>query len=275
MHLVIRAHTLKSETLSQAITGVFDERGGTIGLHGGNLLVLPDPEQLVSRVHARVMGHREVLEGDAEVELESVGLFRTIAANRGVLLRMGLGAALLNAVRTSRQVLLPLWAVSIGVSDTTTAIVIGIAAVVDFSLFFAGGWIMDRFGRLWSAVPALIGLAAGHFVLAFTHDVPDNFAWFVAAAMVLSLANGVGSGIVMTLAADLADRRNPAPFLGAFRFTGNLGGAASPLIIAGLTAIASIAVAAGSMGVLALVGAAVLGRYIPRYVPRSKPPRDK
>ena len=238
------------------------------------LLVLPDPEQTFGAVRRIRMGHREVPEGEAEVELESVGLFRTIAANRGVLARMGLGAAVLSAVRTSRQVLLPLWAVSIGVSDTTTALVIGIAAGLDFALFYTSGWIMDRFGRLWSAVPALVGLAAGHFVLAFTHDVPDNFVWFVAAAMVLSLANGVGSGIVMTLGADLADRRNPAPFLGAFRFTGNLGGALSPLIIAGLTAIASLAVAAGSMGVLALVGAAVLGRYIPRYVPRSEPPRS-
>jgi MFS family permease len=237
------------------------------------LLVLPDPETTFGAVRRIRIGHREVTEGDAEVERESVGLFRTIHANRAVLARMGTGAALVSAARASRQVILPLWALSIGVNDATTAIVIGIAAGIDFALFYTSGWIMDRFGRIWSAVPAMIGLAAGHFILAFTHDVPANFIWFVTAAMVLSLANGVGSGIMMTLGADLADRHNPAPFLGAFRFTGNLGGALSPLILAGLTAVASIAVAAGAMGVIALLGAVVLGRYIPRYVPKPKRPR--
>jgi len=71
----------------------------------------------------------------------------------------------------------------------------------------------------------------------------------------------------MTLGADLADKRNPAPFLGAWRFTGDLGSAGGPLVVAGLTGLASIAVAAGVMGVLGLVGAAILLRYVPRYSP--------
>ena len=65
--------------------------------------------------------------------------------------------------------------------------------------------------------------------------------------MLLALTNGIGSGIMMTLGADLADRTNPAPFLGAWRFTGGLGGAGAPLLIAGLTAVASIAIAAGAL----------------------------
>ncbi|MBX3622942.1 MAG: FHA domain-containing protein, partial [Rhizobacter sp.] len=54
MNLVIRAHTLKSETLSQAITGNFDERGGTIGRSDTNTLTLPDPERHISRLQAEV-----------------------------------------------------------------------------------------------------------------------------------------------------------------------------------------------------------------------------
>ncbi len=54
MHLVIRAHTLKGETLSQAITGHFDERGGTIGRSDTNPLSLPDPERHISRLQAEV-----------------------------------------------------------------------------------------------------------------------------------------------------------------------------------------------------------------------------
>jgi hypothetical protein len=89
----------------------------------------------------------------------------------------------------------------------------------------------------------------------------------VALAMFLSLANGIGAGILMTLGADLADRRNPAPFLGAWRFTTDTGGALAPLIVAGLTALVSLSFAVGALGVLGLLGAVVLRIYVPRYVP--------
>jgi len=54
MNLVIQAHTLKNEPLSQPITGRFDERGGTIGRSDTNTLALPDPERHISRLHAEV-----------------------------------------------------------------------------------------------------------------------------------------------------------------------------------------------------------------------------
>jgi MFS family permease len=168
-------------------------------------------------------------------------------------------------------VILPLWAVSIGISDANTALIIGVAGAVDFALFYASGQIMDRYGRLWSALPSMIGLGVGHLVLAATHNVPSNVQWFIGVAMFLSVANGIGSGILMTLGADLADKSNPAPFLGAWRFTGDAGSAAAPLLVSALTAI-SIATAAGVMGVIGLVGAGILLRYLPRYAPHK--PRE-
>jgi MFS family permease len=174
-------------------------------------------------------------------------------------------------MRASRQVILPLWAVSIGLADTNTAIIIGIAGAVDFALFYTGGQIMDRFGRLWTAVPSLVGLGIGHIVLSLTHDLSTSTVWFIVVAMFLSVANGLGSGILMTLGADLAPKTNPAPFLGAWRFTGGVGQATSPLMIAGITAIASISLAAGAVGVLGLIGAGLMLRYVPRYI--QKPQR--
>ncbi len=155
-----------------------------------------------------------------------------------------------------------------------TALIIGIAGALDFALFYTSGQVMDRFGRLAAAVPSLIGLGLGHVMLAVTHDLPGAVTWFIAAAMLLALSNGFGSGLLMTLGADLADRSNPAPFLGAWRFTTNLGGASSPLLIAGITAVASLSLAAGVVGGVALAGVLVLIRYIPRYVPKpERPPR--
>jgi MFS family permease len=198
------------------------------------------------------------------------GLFRTIWESRRVLARLGTGAALVGALRASRAVILPLWAVSIGISDTNTALIIGIAGGIDFALFYLSGQVMDRFGRLWAAVPSMLGLGVGHLALAASGALPGDVVWFIAVAMFLSLANGLGSGLLMTLGADLADKRNPAQFLGAWRFTADLGGAAAPLVIAAATAAFSLAVASGVMGVLGLLGAGVLLRYVPRFVPRER-----
>jgi MFS family permease len=233
------------------------------------LLLLPDPATTFGEVRTVRLHGRAMREGEVLVEKESSGLFRTIYNNRMVLSRLGVGAALVGALRASRQVILPLWAVSIGVSDTNTAIIIGIAGGVDFALFYLGGFIMDRFGRLWTALPSMIGLGIGHLVLAVSHDLPAHVTWFIVAAMLLSLANGIGSGLLMTLGADLADQRDPAPFLGAWRFTGGVGAAAAPLIIAAATAAVSLSAAAFVLGALGIVGAGVLARYVPRFAPQQ------
>jgi MFS family permease len=237
------------------------------------LLLLRDPTKTFGAVATvRDADGRMLREGEDLVRQESQGLFRTIASNRGVLTRLGAGAALIGAMRASRAVILPLWALSIGVPDATTALIIGIAGGVDFALFYVSGQVMDRFGRLASALPSMVGLGLGHLVLAFTHDLTTATWWFIACAMLLSVANGVGSGILMTLGSDLAPKQNPAPFLGAWRFTGGVGGAAAPLVIAGVTFVGSIALASGVMGVLGFIGAGVLLRYVPRYVPRVRRP---
>ena len=186
-----------------------------------------------------------------------------------MLVKLGSGAALIGAMRAGRQVILPLWAVSIGIGSSQTALIIGIAGAIDFALFYTSGQIMDRWGRMWSAMPCMVGLGLSYLVLSVTHALPNNVTWFIGVAMFMSVANGIGSGILMTLGADLADKSDPAPFLGAWRFTGDFGSAAAPLLIAGITALVSISLASGVMGVLGFVGAGILLRYVPRYSPHQ------
>ncbi|MDP5226399.1 MULTISPECIES: MFS transporter [Arthrobacter] len=216
------------------------------------LLVLPDPE---ARGDARpaAAGH-------------GPGLFRTIHTHRATLLRMGSGVALVGATRAARITLLPLWALSIGLSEAHTALVIGLAGGLEFALFYTSGQLMDRRGRLWSVLPCMLGLGVGFLALAFLHDVPGRDLWFTGVAFLLGVANGMGSGIVMTLGADLAPRDNPAAFLGAWRFSSDAGQAASPLLIAALASL-SLPLASGVIGALAFLGAGLLARFIPRYIP--------
>jgi MFS family permease len=233
------------------------------------LLVLPDPETMfgTSPVTAAEDGE-QLTAGEEEAEERTHGLFRTIWSFKAVLARMGTGVALIGAIRSARTVLMPLWAISIGLSEANTALIIGIAGAVDFALFYASGQIMDRFGRMWSALPSMLGLSLGFLTLAFTHELDARVAWYIGISIFLSVANGIGSGIIMTLGADLAPKDHPAPFLGAWRFAGDAGQAGAPLLVSLLTALVSLAFASGVIGALGLVGAAVLARYIPRYVPR-------
>ncbi|MEK6343681.1 MAG: MFS transporter, partial [Curtobacterium sp.] len=88
-------------------------------------------------------------------------------------------------------------AVSVGLDDSTAALVIGIAGAVDFALFYTSGQIMDRWGRLASALPCMLGLSVSYFLLAWSGHLDARVGWFVAIAIGMSLANGVGSGILM------------------------------------------------------------------------------
>ena len=68
--------------------------------------------------------------------------------NRGVLGKLGTGAALIGAIRRAAQVILPLWAVSDRHRvESSPALIIGIAGAIDFALFYTSGQIMDRWGR--------------------------------------------------------------------------------------------------------------------------------
>jgi MFS family permease len=229
------------------------------------LIVLPDPAAQLRRAGTEPAPTT----GSIEVGEEARGLFRTIAASRGILGTVGVGSAMVSALRASRQVVLPLWAVSIGLHETSTAVIIGIAGAVDFALFYLGGQIMDRFGRLWVVIPSMIGLGVGHLVLALSAALPGPVVWFVVIAMFLSLANGIGSGILMTIGADLADPRDPAPFLGAWRFCNDSGAALAPLIVSGVTALAGLPIAAAVLGLLGLGGAAVMRVSLPRHSSRA------
>jgi MFS family permease len=200
--------------------------------------------------------------------IERVGVFRTMWRYRGVLSRLGLAAASLSAVRSARQVVLPLWGVSLGLDAQTIALVVGISGAIDFALFYASGQVMDRFGRLWAALPAMLLMGAGFVALSVTHDLDSAAMWFAMFAGVLGVGNGLSSGILLTLGADVAPPADPAPFLGSWRTLSDAGGAVAPLLVSAITALASLSIATAAMGVIGLLGAGAFLRWIPRFVPR-------
>jgi len=151
---------------------------------------------------------------------------------------------------------------------STIALVIGVAGAIDFALFYASGQVMDRFGRLWAALPAMVLMGTGFLALAFTHESADAVLWFGMLAAVLGVGNGLSSGILLTLGADVAPQGEPASFLGSWRTLTDAGGAASPLLFSAIAAVSTLSVATGAIGVIGLLGALGFLRWIPRFVPR-------
>ena len=244
------------------------------------ILVLfgPDPEKTIPPVP--VTTHERFMEDSGEAvsgsipTVERAGIFQTMWRQRAVLGRLGLAAASLSAVRSARQVVLPLWGLSLGLDASTIALVVGVSGAIDFALFYASGQVMDRFGRLWAAMPAMVLMGVGFLALSFTHDGDAAVLWFGMFAAVLGVGNGLSSGILLTLGADVAPKKEPAAFLGSWRTLTDAGGAIAPLLVSAITAVAALPIAAGVMGVIGLVGALGFVRWIPRFVPRARPDDD-
>ena len=119
---------------------------------------------------------------------------------------------------------------------------------------------MDRFGRVYVAAPSLIILGTGFLLLPLT-STPAAIA--VVAAL-MGLGNGLSAGIVMTLGG-CAPKLGRAQFLGGWRLCSDLGNAGGPLVISAISAIATLAVAAYTMGIIALAGSGWLIKWVPRW----------
>lgn len=230
------------------------------------LLLTPDPEIAFAALAAEARPVAAAASGAAPAvgttHAAHAGIARTMREHLPVLMRLGVAAGIVQLLRSSRQVILPLWGAHISLDVTTISVIMGVAGGVDMLLFYASGQIMDRFGRIWVAMPTLVGLGLAHALLPAAADE----TWFVAAAMFMSLANSLGSGIVMTLGADLAPPDDPAPFLGAWRLFADSGSAVAPLLLSGIAAVAGLTATALCFGVIGFTGAAMMWRFIPRYL---------
>jgi len=185
-----------------------------------------------------------------------------LGPQRRVLSTLGLGVVLMGALRQARVVVIPLWASHIGMSDSGASLVFGIATAIDMVMIIPAGYVMDRFGRMWTAVPSAIALGLGAALLPLT-----SMPWEIAIiALVLGAGNGWGTGVIMTLGADLSPDKGRAVFLGAWSLLQDVGGLLGPVLVA---AGAAIALPIGLFTVGG-VGAAATGAFL-RWTPRGQP----
>ncbi|MGI5126039.1 MFS transporter [Pseudonocardia sp. CA-107938] len=191
------------------------------------------------------------------------GMLATVRAHRRLLLTLGVAVLAIGATRAARQVVLPLWAVHLGLGPQETSLVFGIAGAVDMALFYPSGKVMDRYGRLAVAVPSMLVLGGAMIALPLTGGIVG----LTAVAMVMSFGNGIGSGIVMTLGADVAPPDNRLRFLSAWRVMSDSGNALGPVAVSAVAGAFGLAAGIATVGGVGLLAAAALAVWAPRYSP--------
>ncbi|WP_312028553.1 MFS transporter [Cellulosimicrobium composti] len=181
--------------------------------------------------------------------------------HRRLFATLGVAILLVAAVRGARQTVIPLWGEHLGLDAEVTSLVFGVSGALDMLLFYPAGKVMDRFGRLWVAVPSMLTMAGGLALLPFAHTVG---AVTVVAAL-LGVGNGMGSGIVMTLGADVAPAAVRPTFLSVWRLFQDTGDALGPLVLAAGAGVGSLAAGVWATAALGAGSTAALARWVPRY----------
>ena len=176
-----------------------------------------------------------------------------------IFLTAGTAMLLLQVLRQTRLVMLPLWSDSIGLEPKDIGLIIGISSAVDMSLFLPVGVAMDRFGRRWAAGASLLLMSLSMILITSTND----FGSLMLVGLLSGFANGLGSGIGMTLGADFAPQRHQGQFLGIWRFVTDIGTSSGPFIVAGVAGLATLSIASVSVGLSGLIGVLLVWKKVP------------
>lgn len=187
-------------------------------------------------------------------------ILSTLRDNRHVFITLGIGILLVSAVRTTRQIVIPLWADHLALEPSVTSIIYGLAGGVDMLLFYPAGKVMDQMGRRWVAVPSMLIMGAGLLMLPFTGGAVS----LLLAAMAIGFGNGIGSGMMMTLGADHSPRQGRAHFLGVWRLMADVGASCGPALLSLLAATLTLGAGIAVTGLIAFLAAGQLAYWIPR-----------
>lgn len=163
----------------------------------------------------------------------------------------GLAIATLGVARVSQPVLVALWGTHLGWSEARISLMVAVGAAVEMILMVPGGYLKDRLGRSPILATCLLVYGAG-FALA---PLFPTALGFVVAVVVMSVGNGLGAGINMTIGADLSPAAGRARFLSKWAMFSQGAGVGGPLLVSGLLVVASLPWAMAVVGITAALGA--------------------
>jgi MFS family permease len=191
-----------------------------------------------------------------------------LKGNAHVLAPAGAGYLFSQMIRAGRAIVIPLYAADVlGLDVGAIGLLVGIASAVEASLFPVAGLIMDRLGRKVAIVPCFVIQGLVMLLLPLT----GGFAGLLAVAAVMGFANGLGSGVMMTVGADLAPPDSRGEFLGVWRLVGDAGGSGAPLVVGTIADLLALPAAAVVISGAGLIAAAIFVLLVPETLKKARP----
>lgn len=181
-------------------------------------------------------------------------LKETFSTNGRNIFAAMIGISGLQLLRISRNLIFPLWADSIGMSALLIGAFTSAGGMVETAMVVPAGITLDRAGRKWAAVPCTLGFALSMALM----PLALTPAALAGVYLLMSLSNGLGSGINMTISSDLAPKKAAAEFLGIWRFVTDTSRLTGPLIAGSIAAAVSLPAAPLAAASVGVVSAAVL-----------------
>lgn len=191
--------------------------------------------------------------------IETVSMREIARAHRRTLSTAGFVAVTVQVLRSSRQAVIPLWGDQIGLDASQVSYIFGASSAIEMLIFYPVGMVMDRHGRRWTAIPCLVLLSSGMAVIPLT----SGFAGLLVVGLFLGFANGLGSGINLTLGSDLSPELGRSQFLGLWRLVTDVGTAGGPLLVAVVTSVATLGAAPVAVALIGFLGAGVMWKAVP------------
>jgi MFS family permease len=189
-----------------------------------------------------------------------------IRAQARLIAMPGLGHYLMQMVRAGPAVVIPLYGSTVlGLGVEQIGLIFGAASAIDMTLFYPTGIIMDRFGRKWAIVPSALIMGIGLAVIPFT----TSFIGLMLAAMLNGFGNGLGSGVMLTLGADLAPPETRGEFIGLWSLIGDAGVTSGPVAIGAVADVLALQPAIWAIAAVGLGAGLVFGRYVPETLQKK------
>lgn len=270
------ADTCENHEVGRAIAVMAGlQRAGTfVGPAAGGLLVLQAGYPVVFAVGASfaVVAVALVLaftrnpnSAHARGQVGFASMAALLKTHRKIFATAGTASLTLQLMRAARMLLVPLFGQAAGLDAAAIGVIYSASAAIDMSLFYPVGVIVDRLGRKWSAVPSLALFALGLACLPWA----NGFYALLSAGLLLGVANGVGTGIVMIMGADLAQElEGRGQFLGIWRLIGDIGMSAAPLLSGVLVNLAGLAAASFCAAGIGAIGVVVMCALVPETLRR-------
>jgi MFS family permease len=205
---------------------------------------------------------REPASEDADSKKQALDfgvLKEVIQHNPRELAAGGVAQVFAQMIRAGRQIVIPLYAAyAIGLDPAQVGQIVSASHFVEMFLFIPAGIIMDRWGRKAAAIPSFAIMGGAMLMVPFT----DSYLSLMLVASLIGIGQGIGSGTMMTLGADLAPPGKTGEFLGLWRLIGDSGHAVAPMAIGAVADIIGLYLTAGIVGGIGFMSAGTIGAFV-------------